>query len=61
MNDKPVYNAWFDPKGWLICPRCKSGSVVFRSKTKDYGCRRCGADFTADFDKRTTTIKPEKE
>lgn len=49
-----------DPKKWLLCPRCNSGSVIFKSKTIDYGCRRCGAVFTADFDKETTTYKPHK-
>ena len=49
-----------DPKIWLICPRCNSGSVIYKSRADDYGCRRCGAVFTADFGAETTTYKPHK-
>lgn len=61
MSDNTSVNSQItDPKSWLLCPRCEAGSVIFKSRTKDYGCRRCGAVFTADFDTRTTTYKPQK-
>lgn len=29
---------------WL-CPICDSKNILFRRKTKDHWCRRCGSNF----------------
>lgn len=59
-NLEPTQKAT-DPRKWLLCPRCLSGSVIYKSKTDDYGCRRCGAVFTASFSEEITILKPKKE
>lgn len=53
----------FQPQAdWFFCPRCESRQMLHSKLTNTYWCRRCGAEFIADFLKQTTRLreKPAK-
>jgi len=46
----------FDPR-LLECPECGSRNVLYRQKTKNFWCRKCGQVFLIDKNGRKRKIK----
>jgi len=52
-----------DPKklDWLKCPTCLGATVLYRQKTYDYVCRRCGRVFRVSWlDKKTYPVQEKR-